>query len=180
MALANDAAEVYSFVGLDTKAKLLERLKRFDEAEQYFSTAATRYSNVHDLAAFYLRRAAATGQQQYRDLAEPLVKKVFKDGMSPVPADVLNAPPQFGVRVVQAAARGAVAGVRDGDIIVSVDGIQVQTYPQYQIAIQVAEAPDLSLVLWRDGRFLEIRSMLRHTWGSASLVSYDWRQPILR
>jgi hypothetical protein len=179
VALADAAAEVYSYAGLTTKARLLERLEKFDEAEQYFETASSRYDHPDGLAAFYLRRAAATGLQKYKDLAGPTVEKIFPQGMSPLPADALQAAPQFGVRVVTAAARGAAAGIRNEDIIVSLDGVQVQTLAQYQLVRQIHERDaDMSLVIWHDGRYVDVRAPLRDTWGSAVLIGYDWRQPI--
>jgi hypothetical protein len=66
-ALADKAADVYSYLGLTTKACLLEGRRRYDEAERLFKAAFERYSREPvDLAAFYLRRAQGASAARLR------------------------------------------------------------------------------------------------------------------
>src|SRR5262249_697713 len=59
VAIAKNAAEVYSARGLSTMAELQERMDNLDEAESYFEKIEERYDDSSLLMAFYQRQATS-------------------------------------------------------------------------------------------------------------------------
>jgi tetratricopeptide (TPR) repeat protein len=180
--LADEAADVYSGSGLATKAKLLERMEKFDAAEELLQKATTRYDNASDVTAFYLRRMRTpAGLKQFEAVSKPLVAKVFPNGMDHVlgpPRD--DDPPTDGVRITRTGHRGAAAGFADEDLVVAVDGVWVHNYAQFMLVWRMSPEPEMSFLVFHDGKYREIRGALRDRWLSGSFTSYDWRWPILR
>jgi hypothetical protein len=180
IALADEMAEVYSYAGLVAKARLLERMHQFDEAEDYLRKAAARYDNSVDLAAFYLRRANEPNAPTYAELAAPLVKQVFPDGFERVAGGAGIKAPLDGVRVRSSGARGVAAGFSDEDIVVAVDSVRVHNREQLVLVRLMKDDPSISFLTWHGGHYVDIHGPLRHAWVSGDLVSYDYRRPILR
>jgi hypothetical protein len=183
IALADEMAEVNSHAGLVAKARLLERMQKFDEAEEYLQKAAARDDKSIDLAAFYLRRAHELNMPSYAELAAPLVKRVFPNGFERferVPAGVAGQAPLDGVRVRSSGARGAAAGFSDEDIVVAVDNVRVHNREQLLLVRLMKDDPSISFLTWHGGHYLDIHGPLRHAWVSGDLVSYDHRRPIIR
>jgi hypothetical protein len=180
MDLADAAAHVYSGTGLGTKAKLLERMERFDDAEALLQAVVSRYGDSTDLTAFYLRRMRTPeGLKQFEAVSKPLMAKVFTTGIERVVAPPAG-PPTDGVRLSHAGHRGAAAGFADEDLIVAIDGIWVHNYAQFTLAWRMSPDPDMSFLAFRDAKYFEVHGRLRDRWLSGRFVSYDWREPILR
>jgi len=178
--LADEAAEVYSYGGLITKAKLLERMEQFDAAEALLKAASTRYDRYVDLTAFYLRRLRTPeGLKQFEAVSKPLVAKAFPNGIERVAGPLPDEPPTDGIRVRSTGHRGVAAGFADEDIILAVDGVRVHNLDQFKIAWMMSPEADVAFLAFRNGKSFEIRGALRERWQSGSFVGYDWRQPIL-
>jgi hypothetical protein len=178
--LADEVAEVYSYTGLVTKAALLERMEKFDAAEALLQTASTRYERSVELTTFYLRRMrTAAGLKKFEAVSKPLVAKVFLNGLERLAGKLPDSPPSDGVRITHAAHHGLAAGLADGDIIIAVDGVSVHNYWQFQIVREMTDDPDMAFVVFRNGKYFEVRGALRHRWQSGLFVSYDFREPII-
>ena len=181
VALADEAAAVYSFRGLATKADLLERAGKFDEAETTWTKIKERYERYDaQRAAFYLRWAAASGDESRRRKAAPLVARIFPAGMKPSDGTAPEGAPQDGVRVTATGARGAAAGFHANDIIVAVDGISVHDYDQVALVWRMNAAPAISFTVWNGTKYVEIRGDLRERWQSGQFIAYDYRVPSSR
>jgi hypothetical protein len=181
LALADEAAEVYSSRGLATKARLLERSGDYAGAEALQTAIAERYPGGAevDRAAFYLRWAATPGNGHLRDKATPIVSNIFPGGMKPYQRLEPEQAPPDGARVTWTGARGATAGFHVNDIVVAVDGIGVHGYDQFLLAWQMRADPVMTFVVWNGSKYVEIRGDLRERWTSGYFVSYDYRTPIL-
>jgi hypothetical protein len=149
MKLANVAAETYSARGLLTRARLAERMGRFDEAESYCKKVAERYDDNQPLTAFYYRRARAAGDARYESRLQPLLKKVFPAGLAKLDASTLAGRPRDGVVLNSNRALRIPPPVSPGDIVVAVNGWRVQNDDQYDVAMAFDLSPDKIYYLWK-------------------------------
>jgi tetratricopeptide (TPR) repeat protein len=171
VAIADDAAAVYSYGGLLTKARLLERMGRYKEAEVVLKQAGERYDKTIDLAAFYFRWSKAFGDPGIKSAGDALAARVFPSGMQRVEANLFG-PPRDGVRVTATGARGEKAGFHVGDVIVAVDGIGVHNQDQLTMAWHMDAGPQISFLVWTDGKFTTIQAAIRESWTSGTFANY--------
>jgi hypothetical protein len=170
IALADKAAEAYSFRGLMAKARLLERLGDYRGAEAIQKAASERYKKISDLAPFYIRWAKASHDPGVRSAGDTLVATVFPRGLERF-VETANAPGD-GVRVTNTGARGAKAGFAIGDVIVAVDGIAVHNYDQFLMAWKLDATPEITFTTWKDGKYVAVSGALRDLWISGTFVAY--------
>jgi S1-C subfamily serine protease len=99
------------------------------------------------------------------------VARVFPSGLQRVDANLFG-PPRDGVRVTVTGARGEKAGFHVGDVIVAVDGIGIHNQDQLTTAWRMDARPQISFLVWTDGKFTTIQSPIRETWTSGTFVNY--------
>jgi tetratricopeptide (TPR) repeat protein len=172
--LADDAAAVYSYWGLVFKARLLERMGKYPDAEAILKQASERYDKSPDLTAFYARWARQSGDPGIASAADALVAKVFPGGIQHVEAESEAGlrQPIDGVKVTVTGARGAAAGFHVNDIIVAVDGLRVHNYDQFYLAWSMSSAPAISFLRWQDGKYSLVNAKIRDSWNSGVFVTY--------
>jgi hypothetical protein len=172
MALANRAAEVYSYSGLMAKANLLETLGKYAEALELYRNLDERYGHAEELAAFLARYKAATGETKYDSELQSRIRNMFPKGLEKVEVKELSGPPADGVRLKQENAQTRYAGLRQTDIIVAVYGIRVHNFAQYYFARDTSRAAEMDLIIWRDGRYsLLTAKPPRHKFG-VDMIDY--------
>jgi hypothetical protein len=64
--IADMAADVYSYRGLETKAKLMEKMKNYEEAERLYLAIDERYDDKKIVFRFYQRALGATQDPKYQ------------------------------------------------------------------------------------------------------------------
>jgi hypothetical protein len=52
-------------------------------------------------------------------------------------------------------------GIRAGDRVVALDGYRVRTVQQYLAVRSFSDAPKMTAVVWRDGRYQEVNGIFR-------------------
>jgi hypothetical protein len=161
-ALADRAAESYSFVGLLSRAHLYDWMGNAPRAEEYYRRVDERYDSVGDLLGFLLR------QQRHGIEVDSLKWKIFPAGVVSVALPTLREPPVYGVEVAAVEKIGERAGVRAHDIIIAVDGIRVNNLAQYYSAKAMSLDPNMRMTVWRDLKYTEMTGSLRYggMWGS--------------
>jgi hypothetical protein len=170
-ALAGRVADVGSFWGLVTRAQLLEWSGQLQQAERDHRTAWRRYDNPNELLAFYLRNRR-TGSD-----VDEVMRAVFPAGLGKLESPLPTAPPLDGVLLVFAGARGMAQGLRDGDVIIAVDGIRVRNMPQYRAARGASADDRMRLTIWRGGKYFEVQGPLRYQWVVSTVKSYQPATP---
>ncbi len=172
--LASDAAAVYSASGLEAKADLLERLGRYGEAEALHRAVADRYKSEWGLMAFHQRRSAHDQSGRHADEAARLMTLLGKGYMQPVSlaALVRDGQPDAGVLVTDAGPRLARAGLKDGDIIVTVNGIRVADWQQFWYAVRFSDDPRVTFLAWRAGHYFDATAVFKHHYMAARVDSY--------
>jgi len=173
MALADQAADVYSYSGLEAKAELLESLGKYAEAWEYFLKIEERYNRSEALMAFVARYKAKTADGRYDQELQNRLKSLFPSGLEKVSFQDFKAPPSDGVIINEENKLVSDAGLKRGDIIVAVNRIRVHTFKQYSYAREVTATPDLALIVWQKDHYAEIKaSPPRHRF-NAAFASYN-------
>jgi hypothetical protein len=151
-ALADRSAQVGSYRGMVTAGHLYERLERWSEAEKLYQQAAARYQNDSDLIAFYYRAVNTHKQAQFETARNESVGRIFPGGLRPAAPATMSAP-ERGVIVTKDNALSRKAGLQAGDIVVGLEGWQVESLPQYRAVNAFVDRDEMKLSVWRGKTF---------------------------
>jgi tetratricopeptide (TPR) repeat protein len=154
LAIAKRGAEAYSSAGLETMARLKERRGQLKEAEEYFEKIDERYHVSSGLAAFYDRQRAS--DPAYEKKAASAQRTAFPEGMKKVSIADFQEPPQAGVVSTSYTQSMAAAGLRQGDVLVALNGYQVTTGAQYYHVRDLGLRKDLQIIAWNGGVYREV------------------------
>lgn len=152
--IATEAAEVYSFSGLETMARLMERMDKLEEAEKHFAAISERYDASGPLASFYIRNQDK--KPGFTASLQRLTAEVFPDGMEKVVLSDFTDAPTEGVLVKTTNNETYRAALKLGDVFVALDGIRIRTKEQYHWARDLKKDDDLKLILWNGTKYVEI------------------------
>jgi tetratricopeptide (TPR) repeat protein len=178
--LAEMAASTGSSIGLDTLAELLDRQGRRDEAEAIYQRIASRYDEHGDLAAFYSRMARRSDAVKYELKAKQELKSIFEKGIEPVSAATLTkTAPVDGMTFDRLGPRALACGLREGDIVVGVDGTRIHNTLQFRVASSFADVDDtrMELVIWRDRRYQTVKLQVPQRWFGVIQKDYKPESP---
>jgi hypothetical protein len=155
LAIAQMAAEVYSFSGLDVMAQLMERRGKLKEAEDYFEKIAERYEDNAPLDGFYARQRAANPEYEKRAAAGE--RRIFPDGIKKVALADFQASPTVGTILAGNNQYIAAAKLKQGDVVVALDGYRTDNSTQYQYVrgLSRSDVP-LQLIVWDGSRYREV------------------------
>ncbi len=171
--IAQQVGDVYSARGLGAQGKLLERLGRDDEALEIFRKMAARYERRQDGPDEFLtayRHRVADGR--YEPEAAAAEARVFPQGLTRVRSSDFHGPPPDGVRVTRDSKRLRQIGLAPGAIIVALDGYRVHTLPQYTCVRRFTYDQRMALIVYFQGRYLELKPRLPQRSFDATLESY--------
>ena len=149
IAFANFAEEVYSYRGIQTRARLFERMGNLKGAEQDYLKAKERYDEDQDLCAFYIRNSAK--DKKYGAAAAKLVKKYFPMGMRKLTAEWTQTPPIFGVEVTYSDGTAEKLGVKKKMVIIGLNGYLTENKHQYNVVNALSFEQQPKLTVW-DGK----------------------------
>jgi tetratricopeptide (TPR) repeat protein len=160
-AVAEEAEAVGSAAGMATMGRLQERMGKYPEAESYYRQIAQRYQNTLELDAFYVRREVKAKDGRYRALAAEALKRMFPEGLQRVSISDFTAPPDNTAQAILIAGRDLTEkwrryGIKAGDRVFALDGYRVGNWDQYRAVRSLSDDPQMSTIVWRDGRYLEV------------------------
>jgi len=171
--IAQMAADTYSARGTETLAHLFDRMGRYDEAEQLYRRISEQYVDDDALAAFYVRQARRTKNAQYEERAKSLLlPKLFPNGLEPGTLADFKISPRDGLAFRRFAARAERIGLREHDVLVSIDGIRMRNIKQYYVVTRLSHDDHMTLVVWRDGRYQQLQVVVPQRY--FSVVFYDY------
>jgi tetratricopeptide (TPR) repeat protein len=168
--LANAAAETGSYPGLSFRARLLEQMERYADAESDFEAMAERYDNNSSLVAFHYRMARGRGQAAFEAKLKRSARALFPKGLEKV-GDPGAKPPTDGAYVMDHSPELLKAGLRAGDVIVGVDGWRIRAAAQYEAVVRFDRADDMSFTIWRGG-YQQVRATVKDRWLGVRLVDF--------
>jgi hypothetical protein len=174
--LAREAAAVYSAGGLETLARLLEQSGDLTGAEREFRKMFERYETAGQyLVGFYSRHAH---EPRLRPGMRRLEKEIFPDGLARMETSALKDPPTDGVLIAGSSPAAAAAGLKQGHVVVALDGYRVRTLPQYHwIRFLSPLTAPMALSVWETNRYLEIRAQPEDRWFGVPLENYRPERP---
>ena len=153
--IAQFAAEVYSSGGLETMGRLMERLNKLPEAEDYFQKIAERYNRKDELMAFYVRQGKNPGSPM-AEKYKAIEKAAFPAGLSNVNVADFHEAPKSGVLIQNSNELLQRAGMKPSDIIVALDGKRVDTFEQYNFVRALKTSDDMDFIICSDGKYRAI------------------------
>jgi hypothetical protein len=164
-AVAREAAETGSWMGMQTYAELLDRLGRATEAEPLYQRIANHYSNATaPLGNFLMRRALQTHDAELEAKAGQLLRPVFPDGLHRVEMHALPVEPPDGITFDSFGERPARFGLRSTDVIIGVDDWRVHNVDQYTFASRLRFDDQITFTIWRERRYLQLRVRIPQRW----------------
>ncbi len=170
--IANNAAEVYSQRGLVTFVNLLDRMGKIEEAEAYLKKTEQRYPDTtkDDLLEFYSRHSAKS--PNYATAEQELRARAFPNGIEHVTLSDFKAAPADGAVLQIASARTGKAGLKAGDIIVSLNGYRIHDMKQYTAARHPNNNPNVNFIIWRGGQYTQLTCFFPRINDAARFGSY--------
>ena len=169
--IAEDAAGTGSGSGLETMGLLLEWRGRLPEAEDYFKQIETRYDDTNSLVGFYHRMSQAR-RGDYPSRFDRLIRATFPAGLEKLEPERLPSPPRDGVRLSNPGADAGLWGLKDGDIVVGLDGWRVHNKQQYLAVIAFDYRPEVRLYVWRSGRHFEVPARMMNRYLPLDFETY--------
>jgi tetratricopeptide (TPR) repeat protein len=172
LAIATDAAEVYSSAGLTTMAELQERMENPQQAETYFEKIKERYDETGPLIAFYQRQATVHPGSPYTAKLESSLGSLFPGGVKSVTMADFTEPPKNGVIIAEQDNFLLKCGMKKGTIIVALDGKRVQSFPQYAFVRELTKSPTMEFIVFQNGKYQFVKAEVEgrrfglefHTW----------------
>jgi tetratricopeptide (TPR) repeat protein len=172
--ITQEAANTWSWGGMQVRAELLERMGREAEAEELYRRIADRYPNATTpLGAFWLRRALRTKDGALEAKAGELMRPVFPDGVQRVVMYALPAAgPPDGITFADYGPRPAKTGLKPTDVIIGVDEWRVHNPQQYMLASRLGSGDTMTFTVWRDNRYQQVRARVPQRWLGVTFNPY--------
>jgi tetratricopeptide (TPR) repeat protein len=159
-AVADNAGDVYSEVGLEAKADFLETTGDLDGAFEWYSKIEERYNNSGPLVSFCIRYKDKTKSTRFDNELQKRIKTLFPLGIQKVTLQDFQAAPTNGVVFEQDSDLLHSAGLSSGDVVVAVYGIRIYDTFQYNYGRDLYSTPELDLIVWinHDQVYREIKN----------------------
>jgi len=97
---------------------------------------------------------------------------IFPSGLKKVTILSFTAKPASGCHLVSGGVQSQLAGLQIGDIIVALDGIQVENEEQYLFADATGSESRMTWIIWRDRSYHEISAWVPERKMDARLRTY--------
>jgi tetratricopeptide (TPR) repeat protein len=149
--VAQTAAKVYSFRGLQALALLREAQGRLPEAEAEYRKIAARYDDGNVLPGFHYRNAGMRAEYQLAWAKESAA--VFPEGMRAFQPAREPVPPSRGLVLQDYSAYLSHMGVARDAVVVALDGIKVDTFAQYALVRALDWKDPMKLTLYQGGKY---------------------------
>ncbi|MEI9998971.1 MAG: hypothetical protein WDO13_07270 [Verrucomicrobiota bacterium] len=168
MRIARQAAGVYSKMGLQTYLEVLEKSGDLDGAEQQAIAIRDRYDDPYDLESLY-----ASHPGKFADKAAAMFKGIFPLGAAKVKLASFTGPPATGALIGGDSDQLSAIGLGNGDIIVALNGTRTETANQYYYARAQLTGPEMDLIVWHAGQYVEVKASPPQHRFSVSLEDYS-------
>ena len=157
-AIADFGGEVYSYVGLEAEGDYFETTSNYPEAFDWYQKIEDRYEDSGPLIAFCQRYKALTGDSRFDSELQKRVTKVFPKGIEKVSLADFQGPPNDGVLIQGQNDTLHSYGLREGDVIVALNGTRTHTFSQYSYLRDSLASPELDLIVWQGSAYHVIKA----------------------
>ena len=167
--LARRAAAVESAEGRLVLARLLEQTGDLKAAEASYRAVFDHYEGASQYLIGFYRRHANDPAVQPRVRA--LEREIFPNGLEPLTA--LASAPTDGVLIAGTSPAVQEAGLRQGSVIVGLDGHRVRDLRQYNwIRFLAPDGTPMSLRVWDGSHMVDVTANPKERWFSADFRNY--------
>jgi tetratricopeptide (TPR) repeat protein len=173
--VARAAADVYSGGGLFVMARLMERMGRQREAEEYYRRIHERYNQSAELVGFYYRRSRIAKDASYEPRLRDALALALPPGLEPFDRASLPPSPRDGAVFKGANDNTKRFGIAWGNVVVAVDGFRVHDYSSYDVLRALSQSPRMRLVIWRGKSYDEVEVEL---WDRRFRVDIEDYKPV--
>ena len=174
--VAGEAAEVYSYRGLEAYVWLLEQQGSWKSALEMARKIDERYNDLPnaELACLIRYREAFPGQAKDQE-SDAKLAGFFPDGLKKVTIADFSGPPTQGALIKGSSAALANFGLRNQWVIVALNGYRTDTFPQYMIIRGLADDPKISVIAWDGSSYREFSGTLPNRRFGVEMVDYHGR-----
>jgi tetratricopeptide (TPR) repeat protein len=174
--IADMGSRVYSYAGLEAQALYFELSGKYPLALDWYQKIEERYGAKDEVAAFYARYKAATGDKKYDAAAEKILRRLFPLGIQRVTLKSFTNRPGSGVLVQEDSVLLKKAGLAKGDVVVALYGTRVNSWTEYNYVRKTRHDPEMDLIVWKPaGQFIQTKaSPPEHRFG-VEMTSYPAR-----
>lgn len=148
--VAKDAAEVYSYSGLNAYIWLLEQQGKWKDALETARKLDARYNDDRPVveACCLIRLNAIDPRKAGAHGYERTVGSVFPRGFNKVTLADFKSPPKRGVLINGSSKQLVSFGLSRNMVIVALNGIHTETFDQYLLVRELSDEPRLGLIVW--------------------------------
>jgi tetratricopeptide (TPR) repeat protein len=156
--IADFAGDVYSYQGLEAKGLYLELTSNYDGALEWYGKIDERYNDSGPVITFCERYKLKTGDNRFDQEIVKRGKSLFPNGKEKVSIRDFNGPPSDGVVLIGQSDLLTQAGLKNGDIIVAIQGIRVHNKLQFLNIRESLNTSELDVIAWQGASYYESRS----------------------
>ena len=154
--LAEDAAEAYSFLGLQTKALLLESRLDYTGALVVWQQIDERYNAKAALLGWALRAYDQRQMPKAAEIRDAMLAELAPEGLRNLTGSDLAEPPEVGVLVTSEPKLITTGSLRKNDVIVGMRGYRVVSYKRYALIREIEPEKSSVIKVWRNGTYLDL------------------------
>jgi len=153
--VAKDAAEVYSYRGLEAYVWLMEQEGNWQEALKTSRNIDKRYNNRPEEETACLFRMRAVVPDEAMKLGfDKKIKAVFPKGVLKVGLADFSGKPTRGAEFIESNRQFEKSGLRKGMVVVALDGYRTDNYAQYAFIRSLSSDPKMNLIVWDGKQYL--------------------------
>jgi tetratricopeptide (TPR) repeat protein len=155
--IAESAAETYSSAGLSAKGDFLEGTGQLEAALEWYAKVEERYNESDEIWGFCSRHSQKTGHAAFDQAVQKRLQAWGKI-LQKVSLRDFTSPPAEGAVLADNSDLLNSAGLKKGDVIVAVGGMRVRNAWQYTTARDLDPNPMLTIIVWQNGQYREIKA----------------------
>jgi thioredoxin-like negative regulator of GroEL len=170
--VAAESSDVYSHIGLLSKAIYHERRGELTEAHAWLLRIEERYNSTHDLAAFCVRNAPKVIGKPEEKLLLGTLDRLRPKNLLPASLADFKEPPRIGARFTSTTHSMQKYGLKYGDVIVALNGFRIRTARDYTALRDTQIKPELKLIVWDGTNYREVQPDLKDNRFGAYIENY--------
>ncbi len=168
--VAEAGAAVGSYSGFHTMAQLCEKIGDLKGTEKYYRKIAERYGDPTTLIRFFQSNPQKASFKSKRD---ELIHALFPEGLQTITLNEATGAPKVGLVFVKSERWMSQYGLKQGDIIIAVNGYRIQNKEQFLAAgVYKNKAFYSKMIVWENGRYHEVTPKRKNIYIIQSLVPY--------
>jgi tetratricopeptide (TPR) repeat protein len=168
--VANEAAEVYSFRGLQTAAGLMTRMEQWADAFELFEAIAERYRDLLPLMTHLLAHKDSVPEVATQHAS--LVAKTFPNGLRKVTLADFKDKPKRGAVFTSSSALTQQYQINPGTVIVALDEHAIDSMAQYEFVRALSPNAPLQLIVWDGATYRELTANIPDRRFQCGMESY--------